>query len=409
MARGPDIIQNQSIPLSATSDAPVLDVPRPPVSASNDPVDLQTGVPKEITAAELAVAAAARKGDPATADLNEEGKPKTTTTVEAEADEGIAKPRAAKKVEADDPIIADVPKESPDWYRREVASIRRAEREKTAAAFAAAKAQVGDAAWDAALDATRDKVVGEAKAEAAKALKETREARDAIAARDAELAELRAKVPVIEEKPAVDLRPTRDQFDDPDEYDNALTAWGEREGERKITARAAAEQADAQRLAEEASQRETLEAHAAAEKQIVDTWNESRAKAIERYPDFVDLVEKEASEGGPTITSAMTAAILNTENGTEVAYFLGQNVDESVRIAGLSTPLKQIMEIGRIAERLANPPRRARPAPPIEPIDGTGNEADTSEREPTMEEYAATRLPQLRAARRPFFGESNIH
>lgn len=409
MARGPDIIQKQSIPLSATSDAPVLDVPRPPVSASNDPADRQSGVPKEISAEELALAAAARAGDPATADLGDDGKPKPAAVVEEEAEDTPARPRAAKKVEPNDPIIADLPKDSPDWYRREVASIRRTEREKTDAAFAAAKAQVGDKAWDAALAATRDKVVAEAKAETAKALKEAREVRDALAARDTELADFRAKTPVVEDKPAEDPRPTRDQFEDPDLYDNALTSWGEREGERKVAAKAAAEKAETDRLAGEKAQQDANDAQAAEVARVKENWDTKVVDAKERYDDFEAVVTKKHEDGGPLVTDAMTAGVMMLDNGTDVAYHLGLNVDEARRIAELPTPARQLIEIGRLAERLANPPRRARPAAPIEPIDGTGNEADVSERELTMEEYAAKRMPQLQGARRPFFPANNIH
>lgn len=406
MARGPDIIQNQSIPLSATSDAPVLDVPAPPISASNDPTDLQTGVPKEITAAELAVAAAARKGDPATADLTEDGKPKVPAQVDEEAE---PKPRSAKKVEADDPIIADLPKESPDWYRREVASIRRIEREKTAAAFAAAKAQVGDKAWDEAVAATRDKMVGEAKAEAAKAIKEAREAREATTAREAEIAELRAKVSVPEDKAAEDPRPTRDKFDDPDEYDTALTEWGIREGERSTTARIAADKrtADAEAAAAAAEEKKTTDEAAA--RQAHAAWETKVAQATEKYPDYAELTTKEPEEGGPTITPVMAMAIQGADNGTDVAYFLATDTEESVRIAAIPNPVMQLFEMGRLAERLATPARRAPRAQPLEPIDTGTNTADTSEREPTMEEYAARRMPQLQQAKRPFFPASNMH
>lgn len=408
-SRAPDIIQRQSIPLSATSDQPVADVPQPPISASNDPSDRQAGVPKEITAAELAVAAAARKGDPDTADLKEPTEPAAKTDVDPIVEDEPKKPRAAKKVEADDPDIADLPANGPDWYRREVASIRRAERAKTEAAFAAAKAQVGDAAWDAALEATRDKVVGEAKAEAARALKEARDAKDAIAAKEAELVDLRAKVPAVDDTPAADARPTRDQFDDPDEYDDALTSWGEREGERKTAAKVAVEKAEVIRLADEKLQQEAHDAQAAEVARVKTSWDTKVEDAKTKYDDFEEVVTREHANGGPMVSDAMTAGLMMLDNGPDVAYHLGLNVEEAKRIAELPTPARQLIAIGALGERLANPPRRARPAPPIEPIDTTGNTADPSETELTMDEYAARRLPQLQQARRPFFPDGRLH
>lgn len=416
-SRAPDIIDRQSIPLSATSDQPVGDLPQPPLSASSDPTDQANGISKEISAAELAAAAAARRGDPATSDLGEDGKPKAAKAEPDDAGEvdedGKPKQRIQKaKVPFDpnDPLLDDIPKDTPDWYRREVASIRRTERSKTEAAFAAAKAQMGDAAWDAALEATRDKVVGEAKAEAARALKTAKEAQEAIVSRDAELAELRAKVPaVVEDKPAEDPRPTRDQFDDPDEYDNALTSWGEREGERKIAARVAAERAEETRLAEEKAQQEAREAQAVEVAKVKEGWDTKVEDAKTRYDDFEAVVTKKHEDGGPLVTDAMTAGIMMLDNGPDVAYHLGLNLEESRRIAALNTPARQLLEIGRLGERLANPARRARPPAPIQPIDNTGNTADASDAEPSMEEYAARRLPQLQAGRRPFYPPSNVH
>lgn len=370
-----------------------MDLPKPPVAASNHPADQESGVAREITPEELAVADAARKGDPGTADAR-------ATEVQDEKPED--KKRAAKKVDADDPDIADLPANSPDWYRREVASIRRTERAKTEAAFAAAKAQVGEDAWNAALEATRDKVVGEAKAEAARALKDAKEARDAIAAREAEIAELKARVPVVEEKVVEDPRPTRDHFDDPDEYDDALTAWGEREGERKAAAREAAATAEATRAAEEAANQEAFDRQQALIKETKDRFDLRVEEAKTRYDDFEEVVKRPADQGGPTVTDAMTASVLMAENGPDVAYHLGMNIDEARRIAELPTPAHQIFAMGQLANQIQNPPRRARPPAPIVPIDTTRNSGDT-DREPTMEEYAAKRMAQLRQDRKPFF------
>ena len=42
--RGPDIILRTAPPLSATTDAPLTEVPKPPASASNDPADQAIGL-----------------------------------------------------------------------------------------------------------------------------------------------------------------------------------------------------------------------------------------------------------------------------------------------------------------------------------------------------------------------------
>ena len=400
--RAPDIINRQSIPLSATSDQPVDDVPRPPVSASNDPADLQTGIPKEITAAELALAEAARKGDPATADLKEADPAKKPDAEAAKTDD------EPLKVDQPDPDDAVDPK-LPNWAQKQILAEKKKAREYRAAVEAAAKTKMGSPEWEAAIAMARDQVIQKEREAVKTAGKKQYDAEQALVTARAELEAIKAKGGVVEDKPAEDPRPTRDQFDDPDLYDNALTEWGEREGERKIAAKAAAATIEADRVAQEEAAREAHEAQAAEVARVKETWDTKVAEAKTRYDDFEEVVTKKHEDGGPLVTDAMTAAVMMVENGPDVAYHLGINVDESKRIAELPTPARQLIEIGRLAERLANPPRRARPAAPIEPIDGTGNEADTSEREPSMEEYAAKRMPQLQAQRRPFYPPSQIH
>ena len=106
----------------------------------------------------------------------------------------------------------------------------------------------------------------------------------------------------------------------------------------------------------------------------------------------------------------MAAAILQVDNGTDVAYHLGQNPEDSVRIATLASPVRQFIEIGRIAERLANPPRPAsRRARPVEHITDAPAQADTTEAEPSMEDYAKQRNARLNQERRPFFPPGGLH
>ena len=98
-----DIIFRPSIPLAATSDQPLAEVVRPPESASNNTDDQSSGVAKEISPEQAAELAAARKGDPATAEIDEpvEGKPAAAKTKpEAQQEEEAIKKAleiAAKK------------------------------------------------------------------------------------------------------------------------------------------------------------------------------------------------------------------------------------------------------------------------------------------------------------------------
>lgn len=393
-ARAPDIILRNSIPLEATSDQPLIEAVRPPESASNDAADQAAGTPKEITPEEQAAALAARKApEPA----NSPGA-KVEATPDAEADDATDPKAAPPKLEFD-----EIDPKLPGFAIREITKHRKQAQARADAAWKAAQASVGDDAWTRAVEVSRDALV-----EAAR--KEAKTERDAKSALEKELADLKAKVPEpVNAKPAEDPRPARDQFDDPDAYDTALTDWATREGERKAEQRVAearaAEEAETTRRANE----ETQAARQAEIDAAHTEWQSRRTAAVEKYPDYAEVAEADPKEGGPNISDAMAAAIMQAENGPEIAYHLGQNTDEALRIASIPNPFKQMLEMGRLAERLAAPPRRAPRPRPLEPIDASDNRADSRDAEPDMEAWAARRNGELRAARAPFFPPGGVH
>jgi hypothetical protein len=352
-SRGPDILVRTGPALSATTDAPLADVPKPPVSASNNPADQASGIRAEMTVEEKAAAARAR-----TAASGEDPASAADPAVDPGADPAAKTDDDGKKV-------------TPPYVQREITKARNRQREAQAAAE-------------------------EAKA-AAKA------ATDALTAAQAELAELKAKAdqPKVEQ-PAPDPKPARDQFDDPDAYDTALTEWATREGERKVVEKAAAERAEAEKKAEEAKAEEARKAQEAEAAKLQADWSTKREAAIEKYADYVEV-----AEGDHPVSVPMAHAIMLAENGTDVAYHLGQNPEEAARIAALPNVGMQLFEMGRLSARLATPVTRAPRPAPIEPIDTNNAPADTSEREPSMDEYGHKRLAQLRSARTPFFQRSN--
>jgi hypothetical protein len=354
--RPPDILIRTAPPLSATSEPPLAEVPKPPVSASNNADDQESGVPAEMTLQEKADADAARSTE-AGAEPEPDAKPAKPAKTEA-----AAKTDAA--TDADPIDLSDLPPGTPTWAVREISKAREASRTKVAEAAAAIKA-----------------------------------ATDAAAAAQAELAALRAKAEpaAADTKPgdavtetSADVRPTRDQFYDPESYDEALTAWAEREGVRKVAAKAAEEARQAQVAANEAEAA-----------RVQTEWSGQRASAIERYADYVAV-----AEGDHAVSMPMAQAIMSLDNGADVAYWLGQNPEESARIAALPSVARQLVEIGRVSARVSAPKPRAARAKPIEPIDRGTAPADTSEREPSMDEWAAKRNPEILNGRKPFFAVS---
>lgn len=99
---------------------------------------------------------------------------------------------------------------------------------------------------------------------------------------------------------------------------------------------------------------------------VVSAYRAREDDARDKYDDFQSVVY------GPqaVFTDAMAGAILESEIGPEIAYYLGSKPNEARRIAELS-PFAQAKEIGRLEANLsANPPaKKTSSAPtPIVPV-----------------------------------------
>lgn len=140
---------------------------------------------------------------------------------------------------------------------------------------------------------------------------------------------------------AVDGRPSIDQFEDVNDFVEAVTDW-------KL------KQADATREAtskQEQAQREQQE--------LVSKVNQSAEKARLKYPDFDDVV---LNNRDVPISPSTAAALVGMENGMDVAYHLGRNPAEAQRIASLPQD-RQLIEIGRLESALAQNTKKVTSAP----------------------------------------------
>lgn len=235
-------------------------------------------------------------------------------------------------------------------------------------------------------------------AEAAKAAFEQREREANDRAKKAleSLERLTAEKTQTTESDSRPVRPAKDKFTDPNEYDravvsyeDALADWAVRTATKSATDAAA--KAETERKARETTelQQKTLrEQHEAA----VVEFNQRKDKFTEDHPDY------ETVAGNPelTVTAPMADAIMRDEDGPAIAYYLGRNPDEAKRISQL-WPVLQIAEMGRIAQRLKTPAVVKEPKPePIKPINGLGATAERkTANEESMAEYEARRGPQL--------------
>lgn len=149
-----------------------------------------------------------------------------------------------------------------------------------------------------------------------------------------------------------DTEPTIDKFDNFDQY---VAAKAEYIAKRQIEA-----------TLSERERRQAAEREAAERTKTVDSWTKRVAAATAEMPDFEDVL---ASSDVP-MTPPMQQAIMESDVGPKLAYYLANNPEEAEKIATMS-PVGAIRALGRIEERLSTtkPVIKTTNAPaPITPV-----------------------------------------
>ena len=183
-----------------------------------------------------------------------------------------------------------------------------------------------------------------------------------------------------QQRQADDSEPTIDKFDNFDQY---VAAKAEYIAKKQIES-----------TLSEREKRQSAEREATERTKTVDSWNKRIAAATAEMPDFEEVL---ASSDVP-MTPPMQQAIMESDIGPKLAYYLANNPDEAEKIAGMS-PIGAIRTLGRIEERLSNskPAVKSTDAPP--PIRATGSNATVTKDPHKMSdaEFAAWRKNQIKA------------
>ena len=131
------------------------------------------------------------------------------------------------------------------------------------------------------------------------------------------------------------------------------------------------------------------EAETFAERRLSQSWEEKTIAAESKYPDFDEVV------GELSANIPWTRAIMQAENGDDIAMYLGRNLKEAQRIASLDE-FSQAREIGKLEAKLANEPkmvRQASKAPaPIKPLGGNSVISEKKLSELNQDEFDKRRL-----------------
>lgn len=195
---------------------------------------------------------------------------------------------------------------------------------------------------------------------------------------EAQVRVLSAKAAPIGEEP----RPIRSQFTSDEAYDDALLKWG------ATRALAERERADAQARAE------------AEQAEIAAAWSKREKSVMKRIPDYAEVI------GGSdiSINGFVTQALLESEMGPEITYFLAVNPDEAKRLNAMK-PIALIREVAKLERELAelddeappkaakespDKPQKSKAPPPIEPVKSVPSSSGASAS--NFEEYKRRRL-----------------
>ena len=196
-----------------------------------------------------------------------------------------------------------------------------------------------------------------------RATKRAAEAEAKVEALSREIAELRTK-----QAPPVDpAEPKMADFTDIEEYAKAKSDYKVTQDRKERETKAEAER----------TQKATND--------LTASWTDKSSQAEDKYDDYAEIV------GDLKPTTPWAIAIMEADNGTDIAYYLGKHLKEAQRIIALP-PVSQIREIGKLELKLATQteaPKKPSQAPkPITPVAGSteGSEIDFSKPVP-FEQY----------------------
>jgi len=205
-----------------------------------------------------------------------------------------------------------------------------------------------------------DEIVGKVKTNARRRAEELRRDREVFKRMAFEKT---ASPPAPPQAPVQTEEPKLEQFQS---YDDYVKAMAKHEAGKHVKEMTEAERKEQQQAAQRQQAQKVLIEHQA-----------RQAKATEKYEDY-----EEVAFGNPHMPEHMVRAIIESETGPELAYWLGKNLAESERISKLS-PILAIKELGKIEAKLeAPPPVPAKPssAPaPIVPIGGKAGSPTSDE------------------------------
>jgi hypothetical protein len=174
-------------------------------------------------------------------------------------------------------------------------------------------------------------------------------------------------------------KPSREQYNDDASYIDALTDW---KIEQKLPQMV--EKANVQK------QQNTVQSEFA----------QREIKTKQEYPDYEDVI---AENGNIPVPRETVEAILSSEHGPDIRYYLAKNPEQAQALNRMS-PISAVREIGRIEAKIAGekelkskPKQTTKAPPPISPVKtGTGT-VETDLDKLDMKEFIKRREEAIKA------------
>lgn len=125
-----------------------------------------------------------------------------------------------------------------------------------------------------------------------------------------------------------------------------------------------------------------------------EAWGEIVSHARQEMPDFDAVFTDKVPVSG-----AMAELIMEADNPAQIAYWLGKNPSEALRIYHMS-PVEAAREMGRLDVRLSAPkPRTVSSAPkPVPTVSGKAHQAGKAPEDMSYDEYKAWRMAKAKGS-----------
>jgi hypothetical protein len=180
-------------------------------------------------------------------------------------------------------------------------------------------------------------------------------------------------------KSAPSEKPTPDKFNTYEDYVEALADW---KSEQKVS-----------KALEEREQETAKKVQDAQIKETFDSYNKRVSEFRGEHDDFDEVVGRDDI----SIPQSVQLAIVEMDNGPEVAYYLGQHPEEAEKLLNMS-PLKSVMAIARISDSLTKESPEPRPvsraAAPVKPVGSSSTRSSVSLEDLPQREYNRIRNEQ---------------